>query len=53
MQFNRTLSSLKSNKQLREEGKHITIPTPFKRFNEYFPGIQQSKYYLISANQKV
>lgn len=51
-QFLRTLEVLKKNKKLREEGKHITIPTPFERFNEYFPGIQQGKYYLVSGNQK-
>ena len=29
------------NKQLREEGKDISIPFPFPRFSEEIPGIQR------------
>ena len=51
-QYKRTVDVLKKNKALREAGKHIVIPFPFQRFGEHIPGIQQSKYYLLSGNQK-
>ena len=50
--FDRVVAQIEKNKKLREEGKHIVIPFPFKRFTEEIPGIQQGVYYLISANQK-
>lgn len=51
--YNRVLTELKTNKQLRESNQEIAIPFPFKRFSEYIPGIQKGRYYLLSANQKV
>lgn len=51
--FNKTVEQLKRNKALRESGKDICIPSPFKRFGNEWPGIQQGQYYLLSANQKV
>ena len=46
-------------KQLRERRDNIIngnincIPSPFKRFSDDFPGIEQGKFYLISASTKV
>ena len=50
--FDRVFQQVLNNKKLREEGKHICIPSPFKRFGEEYPGIQQSTYYLVTGNQK-
>ena len=44
------------NKLRRErviEGKNNCLPFPFKRFNRVYPGVEQSKYIIITANQKV
>ena len=35
------------------EGKLNCLPIPFKRFREVFPGFEQGKYIIITANQKV
>lgn len=46
----------KENKTRREriiEGKYNCIPFPFKRFRKIYPGIEQGKYLIITANQKV
>ena len=53
MLLNLVLDTLKSNKNLREEGKDITIPFPFPRFSQYIPGIQKRRYYIVTANSKV
>lgn len=29
------------------------IPCPFTRFSDTFPGIEQKKYYIVTANSKV
>lgn len=50
--FDRVFEQIKLNKSLREEGKHICIPSPFKRFGEEYPGIQKATYYLVTGNQK-
>jgi replicative DNA helicase len=44
---------LLKNKQDREMGKHICIPTPFPRMAEFFPGIQKGRYGIITANSKI
>jgi len=51
--YKKTLEETLQNKKLRLEGKHIAIPFPFPRFNEYFPGIMKRRLFLITANQKV
>ena len=35
------------------DGKYNCLPFPFKRFSKIYPGIEQSKYLIITANQKV
>lgn len=35
------------------EGKYNCLPFPFERFRRVYPGVEQSKYLIISANQKV
>lgn len=51
--YKKTLEETLSNKQKRLEGKHISIPFPFPRLSEYFPGIMPRRYYLVTANSKV
>lgn len=50
--IDRTLSFIKSKRQNIVNGDINCIPTPFECFSEDFPGIQQGKYYLVSAHQK-
>lgn len=40
-------------KQRLREHKLNCIPFPFKRFKTFFPGFEQGKYILLTANQKV
>lgn len=51
--FERVLVDIKLRKKRVEEGLVNCIPLPFARFRRFFPGIEQGRYYLISANQKV
>lgn len=44
------------NKLRREriiEGKYNCLPFPFKRFRKVYPGVEQGKFVIITANQKV
>ena len=49
----RVLKSLEERRQNILNGNINCIPSPFKRFSEDFPGIEQGKYYLVSASTKV
>lgn len=51
--YNRILENLKERADRIAHNKINCIPFPFKRFSREIPGIEQSKYYLISANTKV
>lgn len=50
--INRTLSSIEERRSRILNGDINCIPSPFSCFSEDFPGIQQGKYYLLSAHQK-
>ena len=44
------------NKERRErviEGKYNCLPFPFPRFRKVYPGVEQGKFIIITANQKV
>lgn len=44
------------NKLRREriiEGKYNCLPFPFERFRKVYPGVEQGKFIIITANQKV
>lgn len=44
------------NKLRRERvlsGQYNCLPFPFERFRKVYPGVEQSKYILITANQKI
>lgn len=51
--IDKVISSIEENKAKREQGLYINIPFPFPRFRSYIPGIQKSRYYLVSASPKV
>ncbi len=52
--FDRVVSEeLEKNKLLREQGKDIVIPFPFKRFSQYVPGTQKGRYIIVTANSKI
>lgn len=50
---NRVLEALEKRRQNILNGNINCIPSPFKRFSDDFPGIEQGKYYLVSAATKV
>lgn len=35
------------------DGKFNCIPLPFPRFRRVFPGLEQKKYIVVTASQKV
>ena len=48
---------VQAENELRRErviqGKYNCLPFPFERFRKVYPGVEQSKYICITANQKV
>ena len=40
-------------RQRVEDGKYNCFPFPFERFRRIYPGVEQGKYILLTANQKV
>lgn len=52
--FKRVVNDIEINRERKLEGLHNCIPWGLPRFEQYGnPGIQKSKYYLVSANSKV
>ena len=54
--MSRFLDILEENKLRREriiEGKYNCLPFPFERFRKVYPGVEQGKFIIITANQKV
>lgn len=47
------IERLKQRRQRVIEGKYNCIPFPFPRFKSLFPGVEQEKFIVITANQKV
>lgn len=50
--ISRVLTFIKERKDRVERGEINCIPSPFKRFNQDFVGIEQGNYYLISGATK-
>jgi hypothetical protein len=48
----RAILALESNRAKRLHGDIIAIPWSFKRLSKIIPGVEKSKYYLITANPK-
>lgn len=53
MIFERIYENLVNRRNRILNGDLNCIPLPFKRFSADWPGIEQAKYYLITASQKV
>lgn len=53
MLFERTLSSIERNKQVKEEGGFNCIPFELPRFEGILPGIMKSRMYTITASSGV
>lgn len=51
--FDRVLTKVIDNRERLLTGKFNSISTGFKRFEEDFPGIEQGKNTLLTANSKV
>lgn len=51
--FNRVNENLQERRNRVLSGKVNCIPWGLPRFENNFPGIEQGKYYLITANAKV
>lgn len=51
--FNRVLGTLENRRERILTGKVNCIPWGLPRFEEFNPGIEKGKYYIISANSKV
>lgn len=47
------IARLKERRQRVLDGKYNCIPFPFPRFRKLFPGTEQEKFIVITANQKV
>ena len=51
--FEQVIKSLKQRRERVVSGLHNCIPLPFPRFRTWVPGIEDSKYIVVTANQKV
>lgn len=51
--FQYVYNDLETRRDRVVNGKYNCIPFPFPRFRQVFPGIEQGKYVIVSANQKV
>lgn len=47
------IQRLRVRRQRVLDGKYNCIPFPFRRFRRLFPGIEQEKFLVITANQKI
>ena len=52
MQYSSTLKQIEFNKERRLRGDVIAIPWSLPRLSKVLPGIEQSRYHLISASPK-
>ena len=48
----KVIDSIKRNRDRRLSGELIAIPWSLKNFSRILPGVEQGKYFLISANPK-
>jgi len=51
--YNRVLKKIEDRRDRLLNGKINCIPWGLPRFENEIPGIEQGKYYLITANSKV
>ncbi len=51
--FERVYEGLKERRERINSGKVNSIPFNLPRFENQLPGIEQGKYYIVTANSKV
>ena len=51
--FEEVIQDIKDRRQRAIDGKYNCLPLPSIRFRNIFPGLEQERYLLITANQKV
>lgn len=51
--FNDVMSYLEERRQRAVNGLYNCIPLPFKRFRTLVPGIEQGRYIIVTASQKI
>lgn len=51
--FDEVLARIEKNKQLRESGKQVCIPYPFKRLTNVLPGIEKGQHIGLTAGTGV
>ena len=51
--FDEVQAENKARRKRIEEGKFNCLPLPFERFRKVYPGVEQGKYIILTANQKV
>lgn len=51
--FEQVFQNIVARRQRALDGKFNCIPFPFPRFRTLLPGIEQSKYIIVTANQKI
>lgn len=53
MTYQEILSHLRERRDNLLQGRVNCIPSPFERFSSYYVGVEQGKFYGLSASQKV
>lgn len=51
--FEEVQAENKARRERIEAGKFNCLPLPFERFRRVYPGVEQGKFIIITANQKV
>lgn len=51
--FKETLFHIENRKKRRESGNFNSIPCPFPKLREFYPGIEKGKYEMVTASSKV
>lgn len=50
--FKQTLQNIDKRRRRREDGKFNSIPCPFQKLQDYYPGIEKGKYEMVTASPK-
>lgn len=51
--FNKILSKITENKELKESGKQLSITPPFPKWATMYPGFQKGRYHIYTANSGI
>ena len=53
MEFDNIIKDAESRRDVIMGGGYNCIPLPYSRFRQLFPGTEQGKYIIVTANQKI